>query len=262
MSEQSGAAEVLPAEGESLESNTAPESTADSREVGEIKEQPDATEETREQPEEEKKFTQAELEEKLQKRLARQSRKEQRTIGQLQAKLEMIEKNMSALRDGGGGEEDAEPERELSPAELKEHIKQELLNEQKQEQFEKRKLEIFTKAQIEDPDFDLEDFAEVTISDVMVETIMESDIAEKLVTYFNSNPDEADRIADLSNARQAAELGKLEVKLTTEKPKAEKSGAPAPVKPVKGSTKTSKSLSDMTQEEYNEAMRAFEKTKR
>lgn len=93
-----------------------------------------------------------------------------------------------------------------------------------------------------------EDFEDVLtmsdakISPVMAESVLEIDDPEIQVdvAYFlSTNLKEAARIAKLSERRQMAEIGKLEIKVQakpTPKPKASK--APAPIKPV-GGTKTS-----------------------
>lgn len=80
-------------------------------------------------------------------------------------------------------------------------------------------------------DFDRDDFAEsVKITQTMADAIKESDVAAKVVAHLYANPEEAERIAGLSNARQAVELGKLEVKLSATQPKVSK--APPPIDPI------------------------------
>jgi len=104
----------------------------------------------------------------------------------------------------------------------------------------------------DEPGFDADEFKKVRIEDAMAFAILESDIAPKIMVHLQNNPAEADKIAKLSPARQAAEIGKLEVKLST--PMVEKvkvSSAPAPVKPV-GSrgVGTSKNPADMPQKDF------------
>ena len=93
-------------------------------------------------------------------------------------------------------------------------------------------------SELEDADgFDAAKFNKLPISMSMAEAIVDSDQAGKLSLHLIAHPDEAARIAALSPARQAAEIGKLEVKLSAVaaiKP----SNAPSPITPVgaKGSS--------------------------
>ncbi len=82
---------------------------------------------------------------------------------------------------------------------------------------------------------DFEDVAyseAVAVTDVMQRAIVESDEGPAVAYWLGSNPNESARIAKLSPARQAAEIGKIEAKL-----QATASTAAAPVQPV---TKLSK----------------------
>jgi len=107
----------------------------------------------------------------------------------------------------------------------------------------------------QDPEFDNEVFESLPVSDPMAYAIMDSDIAPKLMVYLQKNPDEVDRIAKLSPARQAAEIGKMEAKLSVVE-KVKTSNAPAPIKPVgsRGGA-PSGNPAEMTQAQY-EAFRA------
>lgn len=93
-------------------------------------------------------------------------------------------------------------------------------------------------SELEDADgFDAAKFNKLPISMSMAEAIVDSDQAGKLSLHLIAHPDEAARIAALSPARQAAEIGKLEVKLQTVAAK-KPSNAPSPITPVgaKGSS--------------------------
>jgi hypothetical protein len=100
--------------------------------------------------------------------------------------------------------------------------------------------------------FDREAFDDLPLTPAIANALIDSDVPAKLMHYMATNPDEVERIAGLSPARQAAEIGKLETKLASA-PKA--SNAPPPIKPIgaKGSAGNS-DPSRMTMEEYN-AMR-------
>jgi len=86
--------------------------------------------------------------------------------------------------------------------------------------------------------FDREHFAQnVRVTEMMAEAILDSDLGADLIVHLSANPDEAKRIAELPKARQAAEIGKLEDKLTTKAVKT--SGAPEPIKPISASGNSS-----------------------
>ncbi len=102
------------------------------------------------------------------------------------------------------------------------------------------------------PGFDREAFDELPLTRPLAEALIEADAPEKIMAFLAVNPDEVDRIARLSPARQAAEVGKLEAKLSAA-PKV--SNAPPPIKPIgaRGGS-SSNDPEHMTQAEY-EAMR-------
>lgn len=90
---------------------------------------------------------------------------------------------------------------------------------------------------------DLSKFDKLTISTAMAHAILDSDMSTKLGAHLVANPDEATRIANLSPARQAAEIGKLEATLSTAKSKSI-SNAPAPIKPIGAGGATDSGLRD------------------
>lgn len=91
-------------------------------------------------------------------------------------------------------------------------------------------------------DFDRDDFLQsVQITPVMADAILDSDLGAKIVVHLNAHPQEASRISALPPARQAAEIGKLESKLSSALPK--KSAAPRPIQPLQGGAPSS-DLSD------------------
>jgi hypothetical protein len=83
-------------------------------------------------------------------------------------------------------------------------------------------------------------------------SIVESEVGPallyQLAALAEKNPDEFDRIADLSPVRQIAELGKLESKVSM--PAKKTTTAPAPASTTSGGRTASKDLSKMSQEEY------------
>lgn len=98
------------------------------------------------------------------------------------------------------------------------------------------------------PDFaDVLAASDLQISQPVTELIFESDVGPAIAYYLAENEAETERINKLSPARQLAEIGKIEAKLTA--PVADKkkkvSQAPAPVKPVQGGAPVStKSIDD------------------
>lgn len=97
--------------------------------------------------------------------------------------------------------------------------------------------------------FDREAFDDLPLTPAIVGAIVESDIAPKLMAHMAANPDDVERIAALSPARQAVEIGKLEVKLATAEAKTSK--APAPIAPIGASRGgVSKDPAEMTDKEF------------
>lgn len=130
-----------------------------------------------------------------------------------------------------------------------------------------RRMEAFRAAEskfratVTDYDEAIQDAQDTPMTQVMFDVILESEVGPNLLYHLAKNPDEAERIAHLSPARQAAEIGKLEDKLAQQlkdpqKPKA--SNAPPPVNPVRarGSASTPR-LDDpnLSMEEYSRLRR-------
>lgn len=103
--------------------------------------------------------------------------------------------------------------------------------------------------------FDVKKWDALQISPAMAAAIVDSDVNTKLAQHLYANPTEAERIFALAPARQAAEIGKLEERLSTV-PKTSK--APAPIEPIgNGKTVTTKSsAAATTMEEYIERRKA------
>lgn len=103
------------------------------------------------------------------------------------------------------------------------------------------------------PGFDREVFDSLPLTPTIAQTLADSDpdIAPKLMAYMSENPAEVERIAKLSAARQAAELGKLETRLSeAPKPKASAPKAPAPIEPIGSGKAPVTDMSRMSAEEY------------
>jgi hypothetical protein len=100
------------------------------------------------------------------------------------------------------------------------------------------------------PDFDQVALnPSIPITPGMAEVIKDSDYGADLAYHLGKNPSEASRIAGLPVHRQAAELGRLEAKLSAPKPTPKT--PPAPVKPVTGvNAGGTKDPAKMTMSEY------------
>jgi hypothetical protein len=100
--------------------------------------------------------------------------------------------------------------------------------------------------------FDREVFDSLPITPAIAQTIVDSDpdTAPKLMAYLCENPGEAERLSKLSAARQAAELGKLEDRLSAPKATAKPPKAPAPIDPIGNGKAPVTDLSRMSAEEY------------
>ena len=190
---------------------------------------PEVAENQNGQTAEEKKFTQAELDAMIGKRLAREQRKWER-------------------------EQAAKLTRETAPAPAEIPTADQFDSPQAYAQFirdEAKKLVEFEKMQEqraalddayaereEDARSKYDDFEQVAynpqlrVTDVMAETIKASDIGPDLAYWLGSNPKEADRISRMSPLLQAREIGKIEAKLAAEPPQKKTTSAPAPISPV------------------------------
>lgn len=96
--------------------------------------------------------------------------------------------------------------------------------------------------------FDRDEFEALPLTPVIAQAIVESDAAPKLMAWMSANADEVERIARLSPARQAAEIGKLEERVS--KAPVRTTSAPDPIKGVNGQNATVKNLESMSLAEY------------
>lgn len=79
--------------------------------------------------------------------------------------------------------------------------------------------------------FDRESFDELPLTATIVQTLLDSDVAPRLMAHMAANPEEVERISRLPAHRQAAEIGKLEDRIASQRP-AKTSNAPRPISPV------------------------------
>ena len=90
--------------------------------------------------------------------------------------------------------------------------------------------------------------------DAFIEIIRDSDNPPELIYFLGKNPDELEKLGDMSPAQATRYIGKLEARMTTEQPAATKkvTSAPKPIDPLGSgkSTATTKDPEKMTMEEY------------
>lgn len=83
----------------------------------------------------------------------------------------------------------------------------------------------------------------------LVKTIQQDENGPEIVVYLGNNLDIVDKIADLSPLNAAREIGKISIGLTA-KPNKKITNAPNPVKTAGSGGKSSKSLENMSTEEF------------
>jgi len=206
------------------DSATAPEVTAT---TDNALNSPEVAENQTEQVEE-KKFSQAELDAMIGKRLAREQRKWEREQQAKQAPVPALPTEIPTA------------EQFESPQAYAEFIRAEAEKLVEHREIQKQRVEI-EEAYAEREDearSKYDDFEQVAynpslrVTDVMAETIKASDLGPDLAYWLGSNPKEAERISRLSPLLQAREIGKIEAKLGSEPVQKRTSSAPEPIRPV------------------------------
>lgn len=238
-----------------VESAPAPEATAAPENAQNA---PEAAEQSNEQVEE-KKFSQAEIDAMISKRLAREQRKWEREQ-RLKAATPELPATPPSQEQFESPEAYAEALAEQKAAQLLARREAERQQAEVLESYHEREEEARNK---------YEDFEQVAynprlpITQVMAETIQASEIGPEVAYYLGSNPKEADRIAKLSPFLQAKEIGKIEAKLADNPPVKKSSSAPTPITPVtpRGGnarvldTTDPRSIKEMSTSEWIEAER-------
>jgi hypothetical protein len=181
---------------------------------------------------EEKKFSQAELDSMIGKRLAREQRKWERDQQAKQADMQVRQSVPEELPPVDQFESPEAYAEALAFKRADELLHQRELQKQKaaiEDSYAEREEEVRNK---------YDDFEQVAynpnlrVTDVMAETIKSSEIGPDLAYWLGSNPKEADRISRLSPLTQAREIGKIEAKITAEPFQKKISSAPDPIRPV------------------------------
>lgn len=106
------------------------------------------------------------------------------------------------------------------------------------------------------PDFDaVMEKADTPTAPHVADALMDADRGPELLYHLANNPDVVERLNDMSPARAAIELGKIEAKLEAPEaapppPPRKTTTAPAPITPVKTGATTAKDPAKMNMEEY------------
>ena len=223
---------------------------------------PEVADQSNEQPEE-KKFSQAELDAMIGKRLAREQRKWEREQQAKQAEMQVRQSVPKELPPADQFESVEAYAEALAVKKAEELIAQRELQKQRA-QIEDAYAEREEEARAKYDDFDQVAYnPNLRITDVMAETIKASEAGTDLAYWLGSNPKEADRISRLSPLLQAREIGKIEAKLSAEPPQKKTTSAPEPIRPVSaravnpGVTDTTdpRSIQSMSTSEWIEADR-------
>ena len=194
-------------------------------------------------PEEERKFTQAELDAMISKRLAREQRKWER---EQQAKQVAKPK---APAEVPTAEQFESTEAYADALALKKA--EELVAQREAAQRHAEVMEAYAnkEEEIREKYADFEQVAynpNLRITEVMAETIRASDLGPELAYHLGSNPKEADRISKLSPFLQAKEIGRIEAKLADAPPVKKTTSAPAPISPVSSRVSSNTGVVDTT----------------
>jgi hypothetical protein len=207
-----------------------------------------------------KAFSQEEVDALIGKRLAREQRKWEREQAQRGAEKQIVPAELPS------------PDQFQSPTDYAEFIRAEADKLVQQREAAKQQSQILEsyqerEEQARDKYDDFEQVAynpNLTITNVMAETIQHSDIGPDLAYYLGSNPKDAERISRLSPFMQAKEIGRIEAKLADNPPVKKTTSAPAPISPVTArstgapthDTTDPRSTKSMTTGQWIEAERA------
>jgi hypothetical protein len=207
-----------------------------------------------------KAFSQEEVDALIGKRLAREQRKWEREQAQRGAEKQIVPADLPS------------PDQFQSPNDYAEFIRAEADKLVQQREAAKQQSQILEsyqerEEQARDKYDDFEQVAynpNLTITNVMAETIQHSDIGPDLAYYLGSNPKDAERISRLSPFMQAKEIGRIEAKLADNPPVKKTTSAPAPISPVTArstgapshDTTDPRSTKSMTTSQWIEAERA------
>lgn len=197
-----------------------------------------------EQQQEPRTFTQQELDEKVQKRVAKAERTAQKQIEALRQEIEALKTSPKPADSKSEGKEPQRSEfqsyedyveakaiykseqaiekRLQAEREARENEGKKAKQEESSKAFRAKQEAVIEKGNEKYPDFDavineaVEDGV-ISLDSPLYFGLIESDVGHEVAYWLAKNPTEAKRIANLSPYRQVAELGKLEDKLSAKK---------------------------------------------
>ena len=142
------------------------------------------------------------------------------------------------------------PNAPVDANQLQAYVHQEAQRMQQEAEFNRACNKVYDEGIKSIPGFDssLQNLQLVGLNKDILDVIIDSDAAAKLINYLGSDLDEAARITSLPPVRMAREITKLEAKLAGQPKKT--SNAPEPIKPIGGSSKNTKAPGQMSDEEY------------
>lgn len=201
-----------------------------------------------EQVKPEKTFTQADLDKKVEQRLAKEQRKFERLLAQRESELTVkaappAVESKPVRREDFDSYEDYLEARAVDKATKAAERHLESVHEQQRKQAiewsqQARQREMAqsveslkTAGQAKYDDFDEVVEQDIPLSPAMSEAILHASNKEDLAYYFGKNPKEAEAIYELSPVLAAIAIGKLSAKLESQGTK-RASSAPAPISPV------------------------------
>lgn len=250
MSDALDAGQVAPVTDESATPAATPEIVA--APVDTTQDQPDVNTEA-----DDRKFTQAELNEIIQKEKAKaEAKAERRALKAYRETLERFAPQQKApeqqrsdrpARDQYASDDDWVEAVTDWKLEKREQVSRQQQQAQHQQSVASKTEGIYAEAQ-KIPGFDREAFDDLPLTPAIASAVIDSDVSAKLMAHMAANPEDVERISKLSPARQAAEIGKLEIAIASA-PKVSK--APPPITPIGGAKgSVSKDPSEMTDKEF------------
>lgn len=226
---------------------------------------PSEVESTESEVKPERTFTQKELDDILQKRLAKEHRKIEK-FARADAENQYLREQLSRQQT----QQQSIPSGEPKPEQFKDYesyiealtdykvekklaVVQERSAQQRQaeaqQSAEQKIRENLSKAAEKYDDFEeVVTNPSLTITAAMRDSIGESELGGEIAYYLGSNPKEAAEIAQLSPVQQVKAIDRLEQKLKA--PKKVTTDAPAPIVPNAGKGKVAKDPGQMTDAEY------------
>ena len=173
---------------------------------------------------EEKKYSQAEIDAMIGKRLAREQRKWEREQAAKQTQPAPVEQ---FAEDSADALTLQKAEELIAKREAAKQHAQVLEQYHDREEAARDKYDDFEQVAYN---------PKLPVTETMAQTIQASEMGPDVIYWLGSNPKEAERIARLSPLLQAREIGKIEARLGANPPAKKTSTAPAPIAPVTART--------------------------